>query len=444
MDLNDMIANLREALEITPDNDKLRAHLAQTLLTSGQATEAAEEYKRVLKTSPSDGKSKLGLAKAFFALKQWSAAIVILEDLHTTAVEHEVMLLLSRALLNEGSHGKSMDMYEQVLKRWPDRPDAELDEHFRVTGQLGDDDDDDMWEDEDGPPGELRASDLVVRTNTSFADVGGMQSVKDEIGLKIIKPMLHPDLYKAYGKKIGGGILLYGPPGCGKTHIARATAGEIKATFISVGISDILDSWLGKSERNMHRVFEVARQNAPCVVFIDEIDALGANRSHMRNNAGSHVINQFLTEMDGIDANNEGLLIIGATNMPWHIDPAFRRPGRFDRTIFVPPPDAEGRESILQILLKDKPTKEVDLRPIARKTEHFSGADLKAVIDLAIEEKLRDAMKTGIPEPMTTKDLVKAAGMHKATTREWFTTARNYALYANESGLYDEILKYTK
>ena len=443
MDLNDMIANLREALEITPDNDKLRAHLAQTLLTAGQNEEAIEQYKHVLKSSPRDVKSKLGLAKAFATLKQWSAAIVILEELNQGAAEHEVMLLYSRTLLKEGSFGKAMDVYQQLLERWPDRPDAELDEHFRVSGfepDSNDEDDDDF----DGPPGDLRASDLIVTSNVTFTDVGGMASVKDEIGMKIIQPLLHPDLYKAYGKKIGGGILLYGPPGCGKTHMAKATAGEIKATFISVGISDILDAWLGKSERNMHRVFEVARQNTPCVVFIDEIDALGANRSHLRNSAGSHVINQFLTEMDGIDADNEGLLIIGATNMPWHIDPAFRRPGRFDRTIFVPPPDVEGRESILGIMLRDKPTKDIDLHSIARKTEHFSGADLNAVIDIAIEAKLRDAMKTGIPEPLVTKDLLKAAGIHKATTREWFTTARNYALYANESGLYDDILKYTK
>jgi transitional endoplasmic reticulum ATPase len=443
MDLNDMIANLREALEITPDNDKLRAHLAQTLLTAGKPEEAAEQYKQVLKTSPRDAKSKLGLARAFSELKQWSAAIVVLEELNQGPSEHEVMLLYSRTLLKEGSFGKAMDVYQQMLERWPDRPDAELDEHFRVTGSALDEDDEDD-DDFDGPPGDLRASDLIVTSNITFADVGGMATVKDEIGMKIIQPLLHPDLYKAYGKKIGGGILLYGPPGCGKTHMAKATAGEIKATFISVGISDILDAWLGKSERNMHRVFDVARQNTPCVVFIDEIDALGANRSHLRHSAGSHVINQFLTEMDGIDADNEGLLIIGATNMPWHIDPAFRRPGRFDRTIFVPPPDAEGRESILRILLRDKPTKDIDLHSIARKTEHFSGADLKAVIDIAIEEKLRSAMKTGIPEPLFTKDLQKAAGIHKATTREWFTTARNYALYANESGLYDDILKYTK
>jgi AAA+ superfamily predicted ATPase len=441
MELNEMIRTLREALELSPENDKLRAHLAQTLLSAGQYADAAEQFKQVAQRDPADRRSRLGLARAFYALEQWSAAIVVLEELQGQgAPEHEVLLYLSRALLKEGSFGKAMDTYEALLDRWPDRPDAELDEHFRIGGEDYDDEDDD----EDGPMGDLRASDLVVKSDVTFADVGGMKPVKDEIAMKIIQPLLHPDLFKAYGKKIGGGILLYGPPGCGKTHIARATAGEIKATFISVAIKDILDMWIGRSERNMHRVFEVARQNTPCVVFIDEIDALGASRAHMKHSAGSHVINQFLTEMDGVESNNDGVLVIGATNMPWNVDPAFRRPGRFDRTIFVPPPDAEGREQILEILLRGKPTKDIEARAVAKRTEGFSGADLRAVIDLAIEEKLRAGMKTGLVEPLTQKDLVNASGKHKATTREWFTTARNYALYANESGLYDEILKYTK
>lgn len=441
MDINDLLQNLREALELTPDNTKLRAHLARTLLTAGKAEEAATEFKRVLEAGPEDRPARIGLAKAFMAMGQWGAAIVVLEDLHEQGpAEHEVYLLYSRVLLNEGSADRAMDVYEELLQRWPDRPDAELDEHFRLSGGAPfeeEDEDPDM-------PGELSARDLVVKSDVTFNDVGGMGAVKEEIAMKIIQPLLHPELYKAYGKKIGGGILLYGPPGCGKTHMARATAGEIKATFISMGISDVLDMWVGKSERNMRRIFEVARRNKPCVLFIDEIDALGADRSRMKHSAGSHVINQFLTELDGIDADNDGLLVIGATNMPWHIDPAFRRPGRFDRTIFVPPPDREGRESILSILLRGKPVKDVALKDVAKRTEHCSGADLRAVVDRAVEEKLKSAMRTGIPEPLTTKDLLAAAQAHKPTTREWFVTAKNYALYANESGLYDEILKYTK
>ena len=260
--------------------------------------------------------------------------------------------------------------------------------------------------------------------------------------MKIIHPLAHPEIYKAYGKKIGGGILLYGPPGCGKTHLARATAGEVQSNFIPVGISDILDLYLGQSERNLHAIFEKARRLKPCVLFFDEADALGANRTDMRQSAGRHLINQFLSELDGIEYDNEGVLILAATNTPWHLDPAFRRPGRFDRIIFVPPPDEAARAAILKIHLANKPIQNIDYNKIAKQTKDFSGADLQAVIDRAIEQKLAAAMKAGVPQPLTTTDLLQAAKLQKPTTKEWFNTAKNYALFSNESGLYDDILTY--
>ena len=136
-----------------------------------------------------------------------------------------------------------------------------------------------------------------------------------------------------------------------KTHLARATAGEINATFLSVGISDVLEMWLGNSERNLHQLFQQARRNKPCVLFFDEVDALAASRTDMRTSAARHMINQFLSEMDGVDSSNEGVLTLAATNAPWHVDAAFRRPGRFDRILFVPPPDQAARAAILRIHL---------------------------------------------------------------------------------------------
>jgi SpoVK/Ycf46/Vps4 family AAA+-type ATPase len=251
-------------------------------------------------------------------------------------------------------------------------------------------------------------------------------------------------LYQAYGKPIGGGILMYGPPGCGKTYLARATAGEIKAAFISVGINDVLDMWIGNSERNLHSLFEQARRNKPCVLFFDEVDALGASRSDMRHHAGRQLINQFLSEMDGVKSSNDGVLILAATNAPWHLDSAFRRPGRFDRVLFVPPPDASARAAVLRLQCKGKPLEEVDFDHVGRKTDNFSGADLKAVVDVAVERKLQEALKTGIPKPLGTKDLVAAAATLKPTTKEWFATARNYALYSNQGGIYDDILQFLK
>ncbi len=305
------------------------------------------------------------------------------------------------------------------------------------------------WEDEEEKPVRLLAQDEpggpivdLERPTVTFADVGGMDTLKDEIRMKIIYPMTHPELYQAYGKSVGGGILMYGPPGCGKTYLARATAGEVRANFLAVGISDILDMWLGNSERNLHGVFDLARRNRPCILFFDEVDALAASRSDMRHSAGRHIINQFLAELDGVKYSNEGVLILGATNAPWHLDTAFLRPGRFDRVIFVPPPDVPSRASILRVLLKGKPTRDVDCDYLAKKLNDFSGADLRAVIDTAVEAKLREAMKKGVPAPLTTADLQVAAKDVKPSTKAWFASARNYAIYANQSGFYDDILTY--
>ena len=164
----------------------------------------------------------------------------------------------------------------------------------------------------------------------------------------------------------------------------------------------------------------------------------------MRQHAGRQLINQFLAEMDGVKTSNEGVLILAATNAPWHLDSAFRRPGRFDRILFVPPPDLEARAAILRLQTRGKPLEDIDYEHAAKKTDHFSGADLKAVVDVAIEGKLQDAMKSGVPKPLTTKDIVAAAGTLKPTTKEWFATARNYALYSNQGGIYDDILQHLK
>ena len=202
--------------------------------------------------------------------------------------------------------------------------------------------------------------------------------------------------------------------------------------------------WVGRSEKNLHAIFEQARSHRPSVLFFDEVDALGANRTDMLKSGGRQIINQFLSELDGVSSSNEGVLILAATNAPWHLDPAFRRPGRFDRIIFVPPPDAPARAAILRLMLRGKPVQEIDFETLAKKSDGFSGADLKAAVDLAVESKLQEAMKTGALQPIGQRELLDAIKRHKPTVRDWFETARNYALYANQSGLYDDILAYLK
>jgi SpoVK/Ycf46/Vps4 family AAA+-type ATPase len=357
-----------------------------------------------------------------------------------------VYLLYARLLFRSGEPQRAAQQYRRALEFDPALADAEFADQLGLSTATAS-------TPEQPFEGKLAAAwDLpstfaeldTEKPTLTFQDVGGMDAVKEEIRMKIVHPLQHPELYRAYGKPIGGGMLMYGPPGCGKTHLARATAGEIKATFLAVGISDVLDMWIGNSEKNLHELFEQARRSRPCVLFFDEVDALGASRSDLRHSGGRHLINQFLAEMDGVQDSNEGVLILAATNAPWHIDPAFRRPGRFDRVLFVPPPDSPARSAILRILLRGKPLADIDFDQLARRAEGFSGADLKAIVDLAVEDKLRQAIKEGIPKPLTTKDLQGSLGQVKPSTREWFATARNYALYSNQGGAYDDVLRYLK
>lgn len=442
----DELQSLMDAVRLTPDNVPLRKYLCAELLRRQRWAEAEIELKDTLKLAPSDAELKIGLATAFCEQQKTSLGLVIIEELTAApAPPPRTWLVYAKLLQQARQPQQAKDAYEKAVLLDPTLKDAFLESDINLSLQKG----------ETPEPlrvpahGDLNAENSerlidVERPKVTFEQVGGMDAVKEEIRMKIIHPLRHPDLYKAYGKKIGGGILLYGPPGCGKTHLARATAGEINANFISVGISDILDMWIGQSEKNLHAIYEQARMMKPCVLFFDEVDALGANRSDMRHSAGKQLINQFLQEMDGIDGDNEGVLVLAATNAPWHLDPAFRRPGRFDRIIFVPPPDESARSAIFNILLKDKPVENMDVNALAKKTPDFSGADLQAVVDIAIESKLEEAMRTDVPVPLRTADLENAAKKHRATTKEWFTTAKNYALFANEGGLYDDILGYLK
>src|SRR5262245_4364317 len=165
--------------------------------------------------------------------------------------------------------------------------------------------------------------------------------------------MRSPELRQMYGKSLRGGLLLYGPPGCGKTFLARAVAGELGANFYAVGLHEVLDMWLGQSEHNLHELFVRARRNNPCVLFLDEVDALGQKRSHLSRSAGRNVVVQLLAELDGMGADNEGVFVLAATNQPWDVDPALRRPGRFDRTILVVPPDLDARRKILEVHMRE-------------------------------------------------------------------------------------------
>jgi len=436
MDADATIEALREALAVSPDNVPLREHLAATLLAAGHSDEAEAEFRHAL-ADGAGASARLGLAHAFFALGRLGESQVLAEGLAEDG-EPTSELLLARILLNQGQPQEARERYTRAVQIDPSLSDPEL------AAALA------AGEPSERLPVPAHAADLeddveplaAERPRITFADVGGMEEVKDEIRMKIVHPFAQPDLFKAYGKTAGGGILLFGPPGCGKTHIARATAGEINAAFIAVGIEEVLSMWLGESEQQLHDTFERARRAAPCVLFFDEVDAIGAVRHDIRHGAMRQLVNQFLAELDGIKSSNEGVLTLAATNAPWGVDDALRRPGRFDRVIFIPPPDEAARRAILRVHLVARPANEVDIAALAHKTKGFSGADLSAVVDRAVEAKLRESMKANVPLPLETRDLEAALKTARPTTGEWIQTARSYALHSNEAGTYDDVLTY--
>jgi AAA+ superfamily predicted ATPase len=290
---------------------------------------------------------------------------------------------------------------------------------------------------------EARAYD-AESAGLTLADVAGLDEVKKRLEAAFLAPMRNPELRKLYGKSLRGGLLLYGPPGCGKTFIARAVAGELGARFITVSFADLIDMFVGRSERNIHELFEVARRNAPCVVFLDEVDAIGQKRSQLRNTPMRSAVNQLLLELDDVASDNTGVFLLAATNHPWDVDSALRRPGRFDRTLLVLPPDGPAREGVFRYHLRDRPVAGIDLARLSRLTDGYSGADIAHVCETAAERALLDSVQRGEARLIGQADLEAAIGEVRPSLGTWFETARNVALFANEGGVYDDLVAYLR
>ena len=290
---------------------------------------------------------------------------------------------------------------------------------------------------------EARAYD-AESAGLTLADVAGLDEVKKRLEAAFLAPMRNPELRKLYGKSLRGGLLLYGPPGCGKTFIARAVAGELGARFITVSFADLIDMFVGRSERNIHELFEVARRNAPCVVFLDEVDAIGQKRSQLRNTPMRSAVNQLLLELDDVASDNTGVFLLAATNHPWDVDSALRRPGRFDRTLLVLPPDGPAREGVFRYHLRERPVAGIDLGRLSKLTDGYSGADIAHICETAAERALLDSVQRGEARLIGQADLEAAVGEVRPSLGTWFETARNVALFANEGGAYDDLVAYLR
>ena len=461
---NPLIDSLLQVLSDRPDDVPLRLHVAELLIADGRGAEAVQHCAIALQQDPSNQQAHALLGQAFPTPATPSPAqeapVAPMQQApeptdhpqDTPAVPaspptpvHEDQAApaepgqdtgqpATETGLKPGQAGFSWSRAEQQFKDGP-AP------RFVADSGSGEPELERVHEDDGARPEDVWE---VERTTLTLADVGGMEHVKERLEVSFLAPMRNPELRKLFGKSLRGGLLLYGPPGCGKTFIARAVAGEMGASFMNVTLSDVLDMFLGQSEGKLHDLFQAARRAAPVVLFLDELDAIGAKRTLTRFSSMRNVINQLLQELDGVDTNNEGLFTLAATNAPWDVDSALRRPGRLDRTILVLPPDEPARMAILKHDLVRRPVEGINLAKLARDTDGFTGADLSHLCESAAELAMIDSVRSGRPRMIGMKDFTTAFKQVQPSARAWFETARNVVTYADPNGEYADLAAYMR
>ena len=437
---------LEKALLATPGDWETRAYLIDQYLSNGQAPRADE----FLKAAPAIPETEMAaLLKARVQLETApSDALLTLQDvLARNKACAQAYLLLAKIYQKRGLRDEARKKYGAATVIDESLQDPQLEAWLGLSDVPAVEPTLALIPTESAEDSAVAVVETLVfpgepeRPKTTFEDIGGMVEIIERIRMNIIYPFKNPEVFKKFNKKPGGGILMYGPPGCGKTHIARATAGECGATFIPIAITDILSKWLGESEQHLHQIFEQARRRAPSVIFIDEIDAIGVSRAEASSTMAP-LVNVLLTEMDGISAKNDSLMVLAATNAPWRVDSALRRPGRFDRVLFVPPPDEPARAAILKICLRNLPAETLDLEKLARLTDRYSGADLRSVVERASEKAIFEEMRTGKSGKLSQRMLADTIKEMRPSTNEWLETARSYATYSNRAGLYDDLVAF--
>ncbi len=283
---------------------------------------------------------------------------------------------------------------------------------------------------------------LVEKPNIKFEDIAGLEKVKENIKEAIVYPFKHADDYEWYKVKPGGGILLYGPPGCGKTMLAAAAAAECDAVFINLKISDIKDKYVGESEKKIKEVFNLARSYEKAILFFDEIDALAGERSGSMEGHERSLVNELLSQMDGIEAkgNDKRYLVLAATNRPWDVDIALRRPGRFDTSVFIPNPDLAARKKIFELSLKGRPCK-VDASKLAQMTDGYASAEIVEICDKAAMIPLREKIKGKSRREITFNDFESAISESKSVLSSWYPKAIRELSNTEEVEIFKDLIE---
>ena len=392
----------------------------------GDFDRAIENYNRAIELDPNYEKAFYNRGLAYACKEDYDRAIADVNRVIELKPNFaEAYYILGLAYEYKNMPDEAIDAYNKALKLNPNFKDAQNRLELTVSKK-------EKMEKEkvaaSAPAatstkiqeGQIVEVGFMEKPKINFSHVAGMEWLKEIIRRYIVYPFKDPKLAEKYGIKAGGGVLLYGPPGCGKTFIAKATAGECEANFINARISDIVDMYAGNTEKNLHKIFETARQHVPAIIFFDELEALGGKREGEQQQHMRMAVNQMLAEMDGIESTNENVLVIGATNMPWDVDPALRRSGRFSNMIYIPPPDFKSRKAIFQLECKGRPLGRIAWNRLALATIGYSSADIKQVVKEASIIPWEEEFKTGRGRNITTGDFIRVIKGRKSTLPPWY------------------------
>ncbi len=443
------VVDYTKSAELDPQNPIIYNNRGDAFYRKQDFLGAIKDYDKAITLNPNYLKAFYNRGLSYASLEEYEKAIEDFSKVITLKNDFaEAYHLRGLAFEYAGNIGDAIADYEKALSINPGLTEAKT--HLE-NAKAKKDQEGKGGEGGDGKSGGAGDIKMLQKPNMSFNDVAGMSKMKEEIREAVVYPMINPDLAKKYGKLGGGGILMYGQPGCGKTFIVKAAAAECKSGFINAKLSDLLDMYVGNTEKNIHKVFELARKNTPCILFFDEVDAIGGRRDAQEGQQYMKMaVNQMLYELDGVEANNQNVLTIAATNAPWDVDPALRRSGRFSKAIYLPEPDFTSRIAILKLHAKKRPLGPgIPFWFLGLATTGYSSSDMKAIVEeaagypwreafFAIQKKTEENLKKGlnpqeaeekakkdiIQRPLITNDFIKAINKRKSSLPPWYEQAK--------------------